>query len=368
MHYFPNFARPETDKLQRYANKSFIVPPKYKMDKKKFTYLTSALLLLISGSISLYGQSFWISNDTAAHNLVWEEKLRKRIDFLADSLCGGRATGSRGATEAAAWLIRHFRDAGLMPLDSTYSKHVFAGHGTVGHNIVGMIPGSRIKPADSYIIIGAHYDHLGVLGGKMYPGADNNASGVAAMMSLADMFSAMRKAGRTYDRSIIFVAFDAKEMNMAGSEAFWRMIENGELTDPVSGKPITPEKIHAMANLEQIGSSLAPLSSGRKDYLIALGLNTLPASERNLLSLCNRFYGTHLELSETYYGSERFTEVFYGISDQKVFARNGIPAVFFTSGITLNTFKTHDTVGTLDLEVLRSRVILIFHWIEKLLG
>lgn len=338
------------------------------MDKKKFTCLIAAAILLLSGSFSLKGQSFWISNDTAVHNLVWEEKLRRSIDFLTDSLCEGRATGSRGATEAAAWIIRHFREDGLVAMDSTYSKHVFAGHGTVGHNIVGMLPGSRMNPADSYIIIGAHYDHLGVLGGRMYPGADNNASGIAALMSLADMFSAMRSAGRTYGRSIIFVAFDAKEMNMAGSVAFWRMIENGELTDPLSGKPVTPEKIYAMANLEQLGSSLAPLASGRKDYMIALGINTLPASKRNLLSLCNQFYGTGLELSESYYGSEKFTEVFYGISDQRVFARNGIPAVFFTSGITMNTFKTHDTTGTLDLEVLRTRIILIFHWIEKLLG
>ncbi len=344
------------------------MPPYKKMNKKRFILTVIAAFLLISGGIRLSGQSFWISNDTAAHNLVWEEQLRRRIDFLTDSLCEGRATGSRGATEAAFWLIDHFRRAGLMPFDSTYSKHVFAGHGTIGHNIVGLLPGSRMKPADSYIIIGAHYDHLGVLGGKMYPGADNNASGVAALLSLADMFSAMRTMGRTYGQSIIFVAFDAKEMNMAGSEAFWRMIENGELTDPLSGKAVTPEKIRAMANIEQIGSSLAPLSSGRKDYMIVLGNHTLPTAERELLSLCNRFYGTGLELSETYYGSERFTEVFYGISDQKVFADHGIPAVFFTSGITMNTFKTYDTTETLDLEVLRKRIILIFHWLEKLLG
>ncbi len=344
------------------------MPPEKKMDKKKFIYaILTAALFLTGGKGLMHGQNFWISNDTAAHNLVWEEKLRQRIGFLADSLCDGRATGGRGATEAAAWIIRQFKKAGLMPLDSTYSKHVFAGHGTVGHNIAGMLPGSRKKAPDSYIIIGAHYDHLGVLGGSMYPGADNNASGVAAMLSLADMFSAMRQVGRTYGKSIIFVAFDAKEMNMAGSEAFWRMIENGELTDPVSGEAVTPEKIYAMANIEQIGSSLAPLSPGREDYMIALGINTLPASDRNLLSQCNHFYGTRLELSESYYGSEKFTEIFYGISDQKVFAEHGIPAVFFTSGITMNTFKTYDTVESLNLKVLRDRIILIFHWTEKLL-
>ena len=231
-----------------------------------------------------------------------------------------------------------------------------------------MLPGSLDSPCDSYIIIGAHFDHLGILGGRMYPGADNNASGVAAMLSLAEMFSTMKSVGRVYGKNIIFVAFDAKEMNMAGSQAFWRMLDNGELTDPLSGKRISGEQICAMVNIEQLASSLAPHASGRKDYLIVLGNGTLPENRRKLLHQCNRFYGTELEISETYYGSEKFTEVFYGISDQKVFADNGIPAVFFTSGITLNTFKTYDTTRTLYLPVLRKRIILMFHWLEKLIG
>ena len=338
------------------------------MDKIRTVYfIISSILLFFNGSTMMRSQNLWITNDSAANNLVWEEKLRKRIDFLTDTLCEGRATGTRGGNEAAFWIAGQFRDTGLLPFGGTYAKHIFAGHGLVGHNIVGMLPGSLDSPCDSYIIIGAHFDHLGILGGKMYPGADNNASGTVAMLSLSEIFSAMRTAGRIYGRNIIFVAFDAKEMDMAGSGAFWRMIENGELEDPVSGKPVTPDKIYAMANLEQIGSSLAPLASGRKDYLIALGTDTLEKEDRQLLAQCNRFYGIGLELSETYYGSERFTELFYRISDQKVFADNGVPAVFFTSGITLNTFKTYDTTSTLDLGVLRKRIILIFHWAEKLM-
>lgn len=343
------------------------MPHDKKISKKTFIGVL-AVLMMAAGEGMMSGQSFWISNDNAAHNLVWEEKLRRRIDFLTDTLCEGRATGTRGATEAAFWIMRQFRHDGLLPFDGTYSKSFAAGENTVGHNIVGMLPGSRTRPCDSYIIIGAHYDHLGILGGKMYPGADNNASGVAALLSLADMFSAMKTAGRSYGKSIIFVCFDAKELNMAGSSALWKMLEEGALTDPLSGKAVTADKIYAMANIEQAGSSLAPLDSGRKDYLIALGNDTLPAEERQLLSQCNRFYGTQLELSETYYGSRKFTDVFYRISDQNIFATNGIPAVFFTSGITLNTFKTYDTTETLDLEVLRKRIILVFHWLEKLLG
>lgn len=339
-----------------------------KMNKKTFSCLILTLATAISsGSIQVHAENFRTINDDAAHNLVWKEKLERQISFLTDTICAGRATGTPGANEASFWITRHFSEAGLLPFGESFVKHVFAGQGLVGHNVMGMIPGSRKSPRNSYIIIGAHYDHLGVLGGRMYPGADNNASGVSALLCLSEMFSTMKTIGRVYGKSMIFVAFDAKEMNMAGSEAVWKMIRDGDLADPLTGEPIGPEDIYAMVNMEQIGSSLSPLDSGREDYLIALGIKTLPKDRQHLLSHCNRYYGTHLELSGTYYGSEKFTEVFYRISDQKIFAENGIPSIFFTSGITMNTFKTYDTVRTLNLPVLRKRIILIYHFIEKLL-
>lgn len=331
---------------------------------KKFVFV---LLSLLSFAGTASAQKYWITNDTAAHNLVWEDKLYRRIEFLSDSLCAGRATGTRGCSEAAFFIINTFRDNGLLPFSDSYVRHIYAGGGVVGHNIIGMIPGSVRIPCDSYVIVGAHYDHLGILGGKMYPGADSNASGTVAMMSLSDMFSAMRRSGRVYGHNIIFVAFDGKEMNMAGSAAFWKMIEDGDLKNPLTGETVTKDKISLMVNIDQAGSSLAPLKSGRRDYMIMLGGHTLDKEDLELLYMCNRFYGTHIELSETYYGSEDFTRVFYGISDHKVFADNGIPAVFFTSGITLNTFKTRDLPETLDMEVLRKRIILIYHWLEKIL-
>ena len=339
------------------------------MNKKSSIYIILALCLaLLYGIPEAKAQNFWITNDNAAHNLIWNDKIYRQISFLSDTLCAGRATGTRGSSEAGFWIYGKFRKSGLIPFaNNSYAQHIYAGKGTVGHNITGFLPGSLTKPADKYIIVCAHYDHLGKLGEKTYPGADSNASGVSVLLNLADMFSAMRKAGRTYTTSLIFVAFDGKEMNMAGSKSFWNMIENGDLKDPVSGETVTKEKIILAINMDQIGSSLSPLSSGRKDYLIMLDGGNLTKSQKETLSLCNRFYGTQLELSDSYYGSENFTRVFYGLSDHKIFADNGIPAVFFTSGITMNTFKTTDTVNTLDIDILRKRTILIYHWIEKMM-
>ena len=74
-----------------------------------------------------------------------------------------------------------------------------------------------------------------------------------------------------------------------------------------------------------------------------------------------------MDIDYTYYGSKNFTEVFYRLSDQRVFIDNKIPAVLFTSGITMNTNRTRDTAETLDYTVFKKRIYLIFEWLEKML-
>ena len=342
------------------------MPENRKKKKKKQFYIIPLFTAMLFPSPAS-GQGSWVSNDNAVHNTVWETRLYNDIDFLSGELCEGRSTGSRGGTEAAFWLCRKFKKAGLIPFGSAYARHIYAGRGLVGHNIMGMIPGSLKKHCDSYVIIGAHYDHIGKLDGRIYPGADRNASGTVALTTLADMFSSMKILGRTYDCNIIFVAFDGNECNLAGSESLWKSISEGSLTDPVSGKAVTKEKIRLMVNIDQLGTTMSPLSSGREDFLIMLGNESLKEDEQGILSMCNRFYDTDLELSYTYYGSRNFTDIFYRLSDQKYFVENHIPAVLFTSGITMNNNKTYDTADTLDYEVMRRRIILIFHWIEKML-
>lgn len=308
------------------------------------------------------------STDKAAHNLIWDKRLRQRVEFLCDSLCEGRACGTRGGVEAAFEIIRIFRKSGLLPFDGSYSQSFYTADSIkTGHNIIGMIPGSTKRPPKSYIIVGAHYDNLGILAGSLYPGADSNASGTASLCSIAEMFSTMKILGKVYDSSIIFVAFDANNLNKAGSEELWKRLSGNHLTDPLTGKTITPKDIRLMINIDQIGSSLSPLDSGRPDYLIMLDGKSINNTDKDWLSLCNRLYSTHLELTDSYYGSENFTKIFYRLSDQQIFADHRIPAVLFTSGITLNNNKTYDSPGTLNYDVLRRRTILIFHWIERML-
>ena len=303
----------------------------------------------------------------SAKKILSEDRLRHQLGFLCDTLCKGRGFTTPGGVEAGFWINREFERIGLMKFGSSYGKRVFDGKGKVGHNIVGMLPGSKYFSRDRYVVVGAHYDHLGELSGKIYPGADANASGTVALINLAEMLTGIRNYGKSHNYNVIFVAFDGKEHDMAGSKAFWRMIENGDLTDPQTGQVITKEKISLMVNIDQIGSTMSPLKSGRKDYMIMLGTESLKPIKRDMLQICNRMYAIDLELDLTYYGSPDFTRIFYRLSDQRIFIDNGIPSVLFTSGITMNTNKTWDTPETIDMEVFKKRIFLMYHWIEKMI-
>lgn len=334
--------------------------------KTVITSMMVVLLCLMTGG-EAQAQSAMMREHQNGKRGVTEARLNHQLSFLCDSICQGRGFATPGGYEAAFWLEEQFRQIGLLKMGPAYGKKVYAGERKIGRNIVGMLPGSKHFTRDNYVVVGAHYDNLGQLAGRMYPGADSNASGTVALLNIAEMLKALRNYGKSHNHNVIFVAFDGKEHDMAGSKAFWRMIENGELKDPQTGRTITKDRIALMVNIDQIGSTLSPLKSGRKDYIIMLGTESLKPIKRDMLTICNRMFGIDMDIDLTYYGSPDFTKMFYRLSDQRIFIDNGIPAVLFTSGITMNNNKTWDTPETIDIEVFKKRIFLLYHWIEKMI-
>lgn len=298
-----------------------------------------------------------------AETVLSAEHIRSSVEYLCQPSLGGRAFGSEGNRKVAAWLEKEFMDLQLEPMGGAW-MHGFRSAGVWGRNIVGLVPGSA-KPS-RYVVVMAHYDNLGTLGGQLYPGADSNASGVAALLELARMFTHMRSCRKTYGCGLIFAALDGKEKDLAGAADLWRVIKEGRLKDPVSGEAVDPTQIVLAVNLDQLGTSLAPLTKGNPNYLMML--SEAATGRRSSLEAANRDQGIGLELGYDYYGSKDFTHLFYRrISSQRVFLEQGIPAVMFTSGITLNNNKTTDTPDTLDYALLRKRIQLIFYWLDKVL-
>jgi len=129
----------------------------------------------------------------------------------------GRQAGTAGGARARAYVVSRFKASGIQPIGESYTTEFPLGgrqDGT-GVNVVGRIPGSR-QPV-RHIVVSAHYDHVGVQDGRTFNGADDNASGTAALFALGKYFAAHQP-----QHTLIFVAFDAEEVNLTGARAFVR--------------------------------------------------------------------------------------------------------------------------------------------------
>jgi len=329
--------------------------------------MTKILKIFIIFSLSLscvtaYAQGYSIS-PVNADAVLKKENIQANVEYLCSPELGGRATGTEGGRKTAAWLEGNFRVLGLQPLGGAW-LHGFNTSDGMGRNVIGLIPGSA-SPA-RYVVLMAHYDNLGYLNGAFYPGADSNASGVAALLELAGMVTRMNTCHKIYRNGLIVVALDAKEKNQGGATELWRLIAAGKLLDPVSGSAVTPSQISLVVNLDQLGGTMAPLTDGNKRFLMMLSEES--TGRRSSLASANKGRGFGLELAYDYYGSKDFTRLFYRrISDQRVFLEHGVPAVMFTSGITLLNNKPQDTPDSLDYDVLHDRIRLIFYWLDKVL-
>lgn len=291
--------------------------------------------------------------------LITIPQQRKHIQELTSERAAGRATGTPGSRFVCEYIgeafenygLRSWRGSYLQPFQVYHGKNIRPGIPPLsGCNVVGYVPAGR--GGSDYIIIGAHYDHMGMLEGKLFPGADDNASGVTVLLELAKVFGEMGKK-ELLTHNLVFVAFDANNYNNAGSKHF------------VSDLRIAPERITCMLNLDQIGSSLAPVGVNPA-YLLILGADKLSEWEKDQITLCNSLSTAPLDLDFTYYGSQPFYNIFYRLSDQQSFTEKGIPALLFTSGITVHTNKETDNLSNISLPVLDQRTKLIYKFIYQL--
>lgn len=165
-------------------------------------------------------------------------QLMRDISVLAHDSMEGRMVGTPGGARARAFLERSFRERGLDPVGGNTYLHPFSftrgDTSMTGVNVVGMVRGAT-EP-DRYIVITAHYDHVGIRNGEIYNGADDNASGTAALLAIADYFT--RNQPR---HSIVFAALDAEEGGLRGARAF------------VDSPPVPLESIRLNINMDMVG-------------------------------------------------------------------------------------------------------------------
>jgi Zn-dependent M28 family amino/carboxypeptidase len=172
---------------------------------KKLSIPFAAFLFIIAGCTAPEQRSVTVL-DT--------DQLIEDLKVLASDEFEGRRTGTEGNRKAREFLVQRFEEEGATPFQGSF-VHEFEfsgrdGEPMTGINVVGEIPGRT----DSVIVITAHYDHLGIRDSLIYNGADDDASGTAALLAYIDYFSREQP-----NHTLVFAAFDAEEMGLQGARA-----------------------------------------------------------------------------------------------------------------------------------------------------
>ncbi len=253
------------------------------------------------------------------------------VRYLADDALEGRLAGSPGARCAALYVADRFRAAGLepgasgsylqaVPLVSAVDPHAPGGTGV---NVIGVLPGSDAALAGQAVAIGAHFDHLGrgpfgslspERAGEIHNGADDNASGVAALVLVAHRLA----AGTRPRRTVVFVAFTGEELGLLGSSFYVR-------------HPAVPlDSTVAMLNMDMVGRL-------GHDQLIVYGLGTSPQWS-DLVADADRSAG--LELA--------YQQAGFGPSDHTSFYGRGVPVLHFFTNLHADYHRPSDDWQKID--------------------
>ncbi len=313
------------------------------------------LLLSLILAATLNSQPIDIKNYTSE---IQEERLKSSLTFISDDLTKGRAVGTAGSLIVSSYLKREFERLGMIPFYSTTFTKSFklrqnGDEESIGRNVIGVVP--SLYYTDEYLLVTAHYDHLGILGGKIYNGADDNASGVASLLTIASLFSEMRANREGPRKNIIFALFDAKEVDLAGSSYFAKNL------------PVPARKIKYAVNIDQIGSTFAP--PGKFDnYLLYVADSKIRTQISRLLDEIKSKNRLLIDIDHTFYGSKAFYDVFLKTSDNYNLTKAGIPSMMFTSGIHMHTYKPTDEHYFINYSVLKERTKLIFLLLNELLA
>jgi Zn-dependent M28 family amino/carboxypeptidase len=256
-------------------------------------------------------------------------RFREHVAFLASDDLQGRKAGSAGAAKAAEYVAARFKAAGLAPAgdDGTYFQAFSLSEGTKCRNVLGILPGKGLL-ADQHVIVCAHLDHMGMRklergdsGDAIYNGADDNASGVAALVLIAEDLARNRVGSADAPRrAIVFASFDAEELGLIGASRF------------AEDTPLRLEKTAVVLNFDMIGR----LTRGR---LFASDAETSADLARAIRDSAKDL-GIPVEtrLGGSYRG------------DQSVFLMRKIPAVHFYTGLHADYHEVSDELATLDCE------------------
>ncbi|WP_271406556.1 M20/M25/M40 family metallo-hydrolase [Tenacibaculum soleae] len=320
------------------------------MKKTLYVSVLATILILSCKAVKNEEQKIAVTTNSVAKNVIVSDVnidstlVKKHLYTLASDEMGGRKPGTAGIEKAAKYIENEFKKIGLKKYNSlpTYRQN-FEYKGIKMFNVIGILEGKSKK--DEYVVVSAHYDHLGTKkegsGDLIFNGANDDASGVTGVLALAKYF---KNKGQN-ERTIVFVAFTAEEMGLVGSTHF--------------GKGIDASKFIAGINLEMIGKTPS------------FGPNTawLTGFERSDFGkiIQKNLVGTGYQLFPDPY--KKFNLFFR--SDNASLARLGVPShTFSTTPIDVDKdyHKVSDEAETLNMTVITETIKAVAKGTESIIN
>jgi len=213
-------------------------------------------------------------------------------------------------------------------------------------NVIGFLPGSDLK--DEYLVISAHYDHLGMRNGNIYYGADDDGSGTVTVIQIAQAFAKAKAEGKGPRRSIVFLANSGEEEGLWGSEYY-------------TSHPSFPlEKTTANLNIDMIGRTDSSRKIGDSlNYVYVVGDDKLSTDLRTISEAANKKY-LKMELDYKFNDPNDRHRIYFR-SDHYNFAKNGVPIIFYYDGMLgADYHKPTDTPDKINYSLLAKRAQLVF--------
>lgn len=308
--------------------------------------LLGTFLLFFTGSFtSQTASSFDL---TKYINTISIEDLKTHLTIVASDEMEGRDTGTEGQKKAGVYLINMYKNNGIsFPKGATnfYQKvpSAFMDGLPDSENIWAFIEGSE-KP-EEIIVVSAHYDHIGIIGGEIYNGADDDGSGTVALLEIAQAFQEAKNDGFGPKRSILFLHVTGEEHGLYGSSYY---TEN----------PLFPLKnTITNINIDMIGRSDEFHKKSNK-YVYLIGSNFLSTDLHNACEKANKQY---IKIKLDYkFNSKNDPNRFYYRSDHYNFAKNNIPSVFLFNGVHDDYHQASDEIDKIEYDALQKRTQLAF--------
>ncbi len=319
--------------------------------KRIFVIVVTTLLISCSSSKTAKVNVNEVGLKTKFASTITSQDVKDIVLILASDALQGRATGEKGQKIAANYIADYYEHYQLQaPIDyPDYLQNIpkqYLGKAIKNdsENVIAYIEGSE-KP-EEYIVISAHYDHLGKDGETIYNGADDDASGTAAVMEIAQAFQIAKEKGHAPKRSIVFLHFTGEEIGLKGSKYY-------------TTHPVFPLKnTVANLNIDMIGR-IDKKHKNKPEYVYLIGADKL-SKELHRISEANNTAFTQLKLDYTY-NSDNDPNRFYFRSDHYNFAKNNIPVIFYFNGTHKDYHKPTDTPDKIEYQLLAHRAKLVFY-------